>query len=138
MSDIVGEDGFVFALDFAPRTTRELVYLCDKRYNMAPLLGDARHPETYAHHLCLVDAVFQDIAQRDQAEIFIANCDAFLKKGGFGILAVKARSIDVARNPNQIFKEVREYLDKKITIVDYRELNPFEKDHCIFVCKKKL
>ncbi len=137
VSDIVGPEGFVFALDFAPRTTRELVYLCEKRMNMAPLLGDARHPETYAHCVCLVDAVFQDIAQRDQAEIFMKNCDVFLKKGGFGILAVKARSVDVAKKPKQVFNEVRAFLENKITIVDYRELDPFEKDHCIFICKKK-
>ena len=137
VSDIVGSEGFVFALDFAPRTTRELVYLCEKRDNMAPLLGDARHPETYARNVCMVDAVFQDIAQRDQAKIFIKNCDAYLKKGGFGILAVKARSVDVAKKPKQVFNDVRAYIENKITIVDYRELDPFEKDHCIFICKKK-
>lgn len=137
VSDIVGEEGFVFALDFAPRTTRELVYLCDVRKNMTPILADARHPEQYAHCVTQVDAVFQDIAQRDQAEIFIKNCNAFLKPGGFGILTIKARSVDVAKKPKQVFMEVRSFLEKKITIVDYRELDPFEKDHCIFICKKK-
>jgi len=137
VSDIVGEDGFVFALDFAPRTTRELVYLCELRKNMTPILADAKHPETYAQYVTQVDAVFQDIAQRDQAEIFIKNCNMFLKQGGFGILAVKARSVDVAKKPRIVFNEVRAFLEKNITIVDYRELDPFERDHCIFVCKKK-
>ena len=137
VSDIVGMDGFVFALDFAPRTTRELVYLCEKRKNMVPIMADARHPEQFAQYLSSVDTVFQDVAQRDQAEIFIKNCEAFLKKGGFGILVIKARSVDVAKKPKQVFKEVRDYLEKKIVIVDYRELEPFEKDHCIFICKKK-
>jgi fibrillarin-like pre-rRNA processing protein len=137
VSDIVGEDGVVFALDFAPRTTRELMYVCEQRKNMMPILADAKRPETYAHQVCIVDAVFQDIAQRGQAEIFIRNCDAFLKNGGFGILTIKARSIDVAKKPKQVFNEVRTYLEKKITVVDYRELDPFEKDHCIFLCKKK-
>jgi fibrillarin-like pre-rRNA processing protein len=137
VSDIVGEDGFVFALDFAPRTTRELVYLCEKRNNMLPIMADARHPSQYAQYISLVDTVFQDIAQRDQAEIFVKNCDAFLRNGGFGILVVKARSVDVAKKPKQVFKQVREYLENKIVIVDYRELEPLEKDHCIFICKKK-
>lgn len=137
VSDIVGTGGFVFALDFAPRTTRELVYLCSQRKNMMPIMADARHPEQFSHYLTLVDAVFQDVAQRDQAEIFMKNCDAFLKKGGFGVLAVKARSVDVAKKPKQVFREVREFLEKRITIVDYRELEPLEKDHCIFICKKK-
>ena len=137
VSDVVGEEGIVFALDFAPRTTRELVYLCEQRENMAPIMADARHPEKYSQYVTLVDTVFQDIAQRDQAEIFIKDCNAFLKKGGFGVLAVKSRSVDVAKKPKQVFKEVRAYLENKITIVDYRELDPFEKDHCIFICKRK-
>lgn len=137
VSDVVGEDGFVFAVDFAPRTTRELVFLCEQRKNMAPIMADARHPERYCAQVSAVDAVFQDVAQRDQAEIFLKNCDAFLKKGGFGILTVKARSVDIGKRPKQVFKEIREKLEKTITIVDYRELEPLEKDHCIFVCKKK-
>lgn len=136
VSDIIGKEGFVFALDFAPRTTRELVYLCEERENMAPLMEDANHPERYAANVCMVDAVFQDVAQRNQAEIFLKNCDKFLKKGGFGILAVKARSIDITKRPKQVFKEVRAKLEKKMLISEYKELKPLEKDHCIFVCKK--
>ncbi|MFC1752642.1 fibrillarin-like rRNA/tRNA 2'-O-methyltransferase [Thermoproteota archaeon] len=137
VSDLVGKEGLVFALDFAPKTTKELVFLCEERTNMAPILASATHPENYANLLCQVDCVVQDIAQREQAETFIKNCNAFLKKGGFGILSLKARSIDVAKRPKEIFKKVRDYLDKNITIVDYRELDPFEKDHCIFICKRK-
>jgi fibrillarin-like pre-rRNA processing protein len=137
VSDLVGEDGFVFAVDFAPRSTRDLVFMSEKRKNIAPLLGDANHPLQYAPFVCEVDAVFQDIAQRDQVKIFLKNCRVFLKQGGFGILSVKARSMDVTKKPKVVFREVRDLLEKNITIVDYRELDPLEKDHCIFVCKKK-
>ncbi len=137
VSDMVGRDGFVFAVDFAPRTTRELVYLCEDRMNIAPIMEDANHPERYADKICEVDVVFQDIAQRNQPEIFMKNVDMFLKKGGFGLLAIKARSIDITKKPKQVFNEVRAYLEKKVIIVDYRELAPYEKDHCIFVIKKK-
>jgi len=78
-----------------------------------------------------------DIAQKNQAEIFLKNCKMFLKKGGFGLLALKARSVDVTRNPKIIFKEIREKLEKQMIIVDYRELDPYEKDHAFFVVKKK-
>jgi len=138
VSDMVGRDGFVFAVDFAPRTTRELVYLCEDRENIAPIMEDANHPERYTDRVCEVDVVFQDIAQRNQAEIFMKNVDMYLKKGGFGLLAIKARSIDITKKPKQVFKEVRAKLEKKnYTIVDYRELAPLEKDHCMFVIKKK-
>ncbi len=136
VSDIVGKGGFVFALDFAPRVVRQLVFVCEQRSNMTPLLADANHPEQYIGNVTMVDTVYQDIAQRNQTEIFLKNCDVFLKDGGFGLLAVKARSIDVTKKPKEIFNKVRKELEQKITIVDYRILDPFEKDHCLFVVKK--
>ena len=137
VSDIIGNEGFVFALDFAPRVVRELVFLCEQRKNIAPLLENAFHPLRYKENICLVDVVFQDIAQRNQVNIFLRNIDLFLKNDGFGILCVKARSIDVTKKPKSIYKEIRKQLEEKITIVDYKELDPFEKDHCMFVVKKK-
>ena len=70
-------------------------------------------------------------------EIFLKNINAFLKKDGYALLAIKARSIDVTKQPKQIFKEVMERLDKEMIIVDYRTLEPYQKDHCMFICKKK-
>ncbi|MBI5398316.1 fibrillarin-like rRNA/tRNA 2'-O-methyltransferase, partial [Candidatus Woesearchaeota archaeon] len=137
VSDLVGKEGFVFALDFAPRSTRELVFLAEERPNIIPILADANHPQQYLPLLCEVDCVVQDIAQRDQVGIFLKNCRVFLKQGGFGILSVKARSVDVTKKPRVVFNDVRSILEKNITIVDYRELDPLEKDHCIFICKKK-
>lgn len=137
MSDIIGREGFMFCLDFAPRVVKDLVFVCEKRDNMAPILDDAMHPENYQKIVPKVDVIFQDIAQRDQVKIFLKNCDMFLKPGGFGLLALKARSIDVSKNPKVLFREVRAELEKHIVIVDYRELEPFEKDHAFFVVKKK-
>lgn len=137
VSDIVGKEGFVFALDFAPRVVRELVFLCEQRPNMAPLLEDAFHPERYSGKIPQVDVVYQDIAQRNQAEIFLKNCAQFLKKGGYGLLAVKARSVDVAALPKDIFRDVQKKIEKELVIIDQRKLEPFEKDHMFFVCRKK-
>jgi len=134
-SDILGDDGFIFALDFAPRVVRELVFLCEKRKNIAPILGDANRPDTFARRIGSIDFVYQDVAQKNQAEIFLKNM-RFLEPGAFGILCVKARSIDISRNPKGIYNEVRHELEKEITVVDFRTLDPFEKDHCMFVCKK--
>ncbi|MBN2367747.1 fibrillarin-like rRNA/tRNA 2'-O-methyltransferase [Candidatus Woesearchaeota archaeon] len=137
VSDIIGEKGFIFALDFAPRVVRDLVFLCEKRKNITPILGDANQPDTYKSRVTQVDIVYQDVAQKNQAEIFLKNCNSFLKKGGFGLLAVKSKSIDIAKNPRQIYMEIRQKLEKEITVVDFKVLDPFEKDHCMFVCKKK-
>ena len=137
VSDIVGKEGFVFALDFAPRVMRDMVFVCEDRKNIAPILGDANKPKSYADKVCMVDIVYQDIAQRNQVDIFLKNFNLFLKKGGYGLLAVKARSVDVTKKPKQIFAEVKQRLEKEVTIVDYRTLDPYELDHCMFICKKK-
>jgi len=137
VSDIVGKNGFVFALDSSPRMVRDLVFECERKKNMAPLLEDANHPEKYSENVTKVDVVYQDISQRNQAEIFLKNCRQFLKKGGFGILAVKARSVDVTKKPVEIFKIAKEELEKEMEIVDSRVLEPFEKDHMLFVCRNK-
>lgn len=136
VSDIVGKSGFIFALDFAPRAIRDLIFVCEDRKNMTPMLADANQPDTYSSQVFNVDVVYQDIAQKNQVEIFLKNFK-YLKKGGFGLLAIKARSIDITKTSKEIFKRVRAQLEKETTIVDYRELNPFEKDHAMFVCKKK-
>jgi fibrillarin-like pre-rRNA processing protein len=137
MSDIVGREGFVYALDFAPRVVRDLVFVCEKRDNIAPILGDANQPGTYSSRLTRVDIVYQDVAQKNQAEIFIKNCRLFLKSGGFGLLAVKSRSIDITKRPKEIYAAIRQELEKSVTVVDYKILDPYEKDHCMFVVKKK-
>jgi len=137
VSDIVGMDGFVFAIDIAPRVVRDIVFICQKRRNMTAILADANQPESYADKVCQVDFIYQDIAQKNQAEIFLKNCNLYLKEGGFGFLALKARSVDITKKPGQVFNEVRALLDKGITVVDSRKLEPFQKDHCVFVCKKK-
>src|SRR3989339_738591 len=74
VSDIVGKEGLIFGVDPAPRVMRDLVFLSQERKNIVPVLGDANHPETYAHRICMADVVFQDIAQRNQSDIFIRNC----------------------------------------------------------------
>lgn len=137
VSDILGKEGFMFALDFAPTVVRDLIFIANRRENMTALLGDANHPEEYETKVTKVDYVYQDIAQREQAEIFIKNCDKFLISGGFGFLAVKARSVDVTKKPEKVFKEIRDKLDRKYTIVDARDISPFEKDHMVFIIKKK-
>lgn len=137
VSDIVGKEGFVFALDSAPRVVRELVFLCEQRHNMAPILADANKPETYKDRITAVDWLYQDIAQKHQVDIFLKNVDMFLKQGKFALLAVKARSIDVTKDPSVLFDEVKKKLEEKVAIVDKALLAPFQKDHCLFVCKKK-
>ena len=69
--------------------------------------------------------------------IFRKNCDAFLKKDGYGLLVIKARSIDVTKRPKQIFMAIRQELEEFMTVIDYRILDPYQKDHCMILVKKE-
>ncbi len=136
ISDMVGREGLIFGVDPAPRVMRDLVFLAEERKNIVPILADANHPDEYADRICGADIIYQDISQKNQAEIFIKNCNLFLKKGGYGLLAIKARSIDIKRKAKQIFVEIRKELDKAFTVIDYKILEPFQKDHAFIIVKK--
>jgi fibrillarin-like pre-rRNA processing protein len=136
VSDIIGKDGLILGIDPAPRVIRDLVFLSKERKNIVPIMASANHPKEYQDKVCLADVVYQDIAQKNQSDIFIRNCELFLKKGGYGLLAVKARSIDIKKKPTVLFKEIRKELEERFTVIDYRLLDPLEKDHCMIIIKK--
>lgn len=135
VSDIVGQNGCIFALDVSPTTTQDLVFLAEDRKNIVPILADANNPLSYVHKVSQVDFLFQDIAQKNQVEIFLNNM-VFLHKGAYGMLSLKCRSVDVTKKPSQVFKQVLEELKKKVEVVDFKSLEPFERDHYMFLIRK--
>ncbi|VVB74515.1 Fibrillarin-like rRNA/tRNA 2'-O-methyltransferase [Candidatus Tiddalikarchaeum anstoanum] len=135
LSDICTK-GMIFGVELAPRIFYKFVELAKTRPNLYPILESANDVEKYAY-VPPADVVFQDISQKDQVRLFIKNCEVFLKKEGYGILAVKSRSIDVTKPPIKIFNQVRQELSQKYEIVDEKRLEPFEKDHVLFLIKKK-
>lgn len=137
VADMVGKEGLVYALDLSKTTTRKLMRVVDAWPNVAPLLFSASRPDSYRDLVGDVDIVFQDIAQREQARIFIDNCMLYLPPGGFGILSVKAKSIDITRKPKQIFNTVLQQLEREMTIVDQRTLEPHQEGHHLFVVKRR-
>ncbi len=137
VAEIVGEQGIVYALDVAPRVMRDMTLLAKKRHNIYPLMADANRPTTFAHAVPIVDSIFMDIAQSNQVEIFLKNVHAFLKDGGYALLSLKSRSVDITKTPQQIYAEARKLLEADLIVLDYKTLDPFEKDHALFICKKK-
>jgi len=131
VSDIVGLHGKVFCVEFAQRSFRDLVNNVSKnRINTVPIFEDARFPSRYRSLVSDVDSVYCDIAQPDQARILAENLDTFLKKEDEFLMAIKARSIDVTKDPNAIFRQETEILKKRgYTIEEMVRLDPFEKDH---------
>ena len=102
------------------------------RINTVPIFEDARFPSRYRSLVSEVDSVYCDIAQPDQARILAENLDTFLKQGDEFLMAIKARSIDVTKDPNAIFHLEAEVLKKRgYAIEEMVRLDPFEKDHCM-------
>ena len=139
VSDVVGEKGLVYCIEFASRSIRELINnVCMFRLNMSPILADARYPEQYSALVEKVDEIYCDIAQPEQAKILADNADLFLKPEGWIMLAVKARSINVTKEPSEIFKqEVNVLRNRGFKIFEIVQLEPFDKDHAMIVASYK-
>ena len=132
VSDIVGPRGRVYGVDIAPRVLREFLMVADARKNLLPILGDARKPQEYRHVVELVNGIYADIAQPDQAAIVADNADMFLMDGGYLLLAIKARSIDVTKEPSEIYRrEVNTLKERGFEIIDVVHLEPYDKDHAM-------
>jgi len=137
VSDIVGSDGYVYCVEFAPRSIRDLINnVCRFRGNMAPILADARFPSQYASMVQNVDVIYCDVAQPEQAKLLVDNAEVFLKAEGWVILAVKSRSIDVTKDPSKVYEqEINVLKERGFEISEVIRLEPYDKDHVMVVAK---
>ncbi len=132
ISDIIGEKGRLYSIEFAPRVMREFLLVAKERKNIIPIMGDARKPQQYSHIVELVDVLYADVAQPEQASLVVDNAKWFLKKNGVLFLAIKARSIDVTKEPTEVYKKEIETLEKGgFEIKDVVHLEPYDKDHAM-------
>jgi rRNA 2'-O-methyltransferase fibrillarin len=136
-SDIVGKEGVVYAVEFAHRSARDLVRLAAARPNIIPIIEDARHPTRYAPLVSgTIEVIYQDVAQPNQASILYENLKTFCSFGSWGMLAIKARSIDSTTSLDKVYSREIAVLDKKgLEIVENIDLDPLEKDHRFIVCR---
>ena len=137
VSDIVGEKGYVYCIEFSPRSIRDLIdNVCRFRVNMAPILADARFPIKYSTLVGEVDVIYCDIAQPEQASTLADNAGIYLRKGGWIMLAVKARSIDVTKEPSEIYqREINTLKERGFKIAETINLEPYEKDHAMVIAQ---
>ncbi len=134
VSDIV-TSGFVYCIEFSERSFRDLVKVCETRTNMIPVLADANQPHEYEHMIEAAELVYQDVAQRNQVEIFVRNMAAF--EAGRGILMLKSRSVDVNKRPKDVFAKVRKQLtDACLKVRAVVDLDRYAKDHAAFVVEE--
>ncbi len=138
VSDIISRTGRVYCVEISKRSMRDLVEVCELRNNMLPILSDAMEVDNYSKIIpdesC--DVIYQDASARDQAGILIKNT-RFLKKGGYAYFIIKSQSIDVGKNPKDVFKSELEKLKDLYEVKEKIDLNPFDKLHMFAVLQKK-
>ncbi|NOZ58083.1 MAG: fibrillarin-like rRNA/tRNA 2'-O-methyltransferase [Euryarchaeota archaeon] len=131
VSDIARE-GVVYCVELSPRAMQSLLRVAEARENLIPILANAAKPESYCYLLEKVDLVYQDIAQAEQTEILLKNLRAYLKKNGHFVHLIKARSIDVTAEPEEVFKRELEKLTRAgARVLQALRLEPYEKDHLL-------
>ncbi|MFB6126301.1 MAG: fibrillarin-like rRNA/tRNA 2'-O-methyltransferase [Halolamina sp.] len=129
VSHVADFAGPTYAVEFAARPIRDLVDVAADRPNLFPLLKDARSPETYAHVVeADCDAVVQDVSTRGQADVALEN-RRFLADDGQLLASIKARSEDVAADPQAVFDDVLADLREGYEILDTADLAPYHDDH---------
>jgi len=134
VSDIVGPTGAVYAVEFSHRPGRDLLGVAKLRTNIVPIVEDARHPLKYRMLVGMVDVVFADIAQPDQARIVALNSHYFLKNGGHAVIAIKASCIDSTAAPEAVFRrEVSKLQSENFKPLEQLTLEPYERDHAVVI-----
>ena len=134
VSDLVGETGVVYGIEISKRSGRDLTNMAKTRPNIIPIIEDGRKPWKYRYMMSMVDTIFADVAQPDQARIVGINAQYFLKNGGGFVFSIKANCIDSTKEPAAVFaqqiQELKKYGLKPTSRVT---LEPYERDHCIVV-----
>ena len=137
VSHVADFAGPTYAVEFAPRSARDLVDVAEARSNLFPLLKDARDPDTYSHVVeNEVAAIVQDVATRGQARVAAEN-ERFLADDGRLIVAVKARSEDVTSTPDAVFGRVRAELEESYEVLESRRLDEYHLDHLGIVSRPR-
>jgi rRNA 2'-O-methyltransferase fibrillarin len=134
VSDLVGPTGMVYAVEFSHRSGRDLINMAKTRPNVIPIIEDARHPLKYRMLVGMVDCVFADVAQPDQARIISLNSHYFLKTGGHYVISIKANCIDSTAAPEAVFAKERQRLSEEgLKPQEQLTLEPYERDHAVVV-----
>lgn len=137
LSDIV-KNGVIYGIEFAERSIRQLIQNTSNRKNIVPILGDVRYPESYAKSIFnVIDLIYQDVAQPNQAEIAVLNANYYLKRDGVIILAIKSQSIDSVSKSEKIYKQEKNILENAdYEILESIDIHKYAANHIILIVKK--
>ena len=120
----------VYVVEKSPTSFAPLLALARGRSNLLPILADAQLPERYQADVGTVDFLYQDVAQRTQAQIFVENARACLSGRGAGVLMLKVRSVTQRGSASAIVREARRVLEEgDLRVVRETTLEPFSREH---------
>ncbi len=139
LSDII-QSGIIYGVEFAERSMRQLLQNTSDRTNIIPILGDARFPEEYSRNIFTeIDFIYQDVAQPNQAEIALSNCNYYLKDDGILIIAIKSQSIDSLQKSEHIYDQEKKILEKSgYSVIESVNIHKYAANHIILVVKKSI
>jgi rRNA 2'-O-methyltransferase fibrillarin len=107
-----------------------------KRTNVIPIIEDARHPQKYRMLVGMVDVIFADVAQPDQARIIALNAHHYLKNNAHIVISIKANCIDSTAKAEAVFAvEIGKLKKDHIKPIEQITLEPYERDHALVTGK---
>ena len=121
----------ITAIEISPVAMAELLVLARKKDNIIPCLCDAHYPEKYRVQANNPEIIYQDIAQNDQVDIFIRNCEYFKPKQAF--LMLKTRSMGM--RDIDVFKNTEKRLNEIFGRVESVNINKWAKGHSAYFMK---
>ncbi|XP_020871124.1 putative rRNA 2'-O-methyltransferase fibrillarin 3 isoform X1 [Arabidopsis lyrata subsp. lyrata] len=134
ISDIVGPEGCVYAVEHSHICGKVLMNMAEKRTNVIPIIEDARHPAKYRMLVGMVDVIFSDVNQPDQSKILGLNASYFLKSGGHFMISIKANSIDSTIAAETVYQmEVEKLQMEELRPTEILHIDSCEEKHaCVF------
>ena len=136
ISDIIGVNGKIFILrDINENSKNFLENVMNDRTNVFTITRDNVDPAKFSSKTEMVNVVYVDITQHNETEVAIQNCKRYLTDGGFLMLVVPTKKIDLVNNPNGQNLEEIQKLQSSFEIIQQINLTDFFKEHSMIIAK---
>lgn len=119
--------GKIFAVEKAYDPFVKLLDLSDTRNNIYPIIEDAGQIERYSFFINRVDFIYQDIAQRNQVQIF-NNASSYFTEARDAMLVVKIRAISSRGRERDILSQEASKI-KGFKVLETIDLSPYSKSN---------
>lgn len=124
ISDIVGLEGQVFAIDHCQLSSMELVRMANQRPNLIPIFADPRVPDSFPLTLPKMDVLICDLPLHDMAHVAGENARRYLKVGGGFIFFIDSFFSTSTAAPEDIYvAEIEKLRNEHLTTTNRVEID---------------